>query len=69
LVVEWVERGIKPPSADPARCGYGRTLIDRALPYSLSAQTTFELGADALRCVISIPLATTGVTEVVSCRS
>ena len=57
LVLEWIERGILPspvPAADPKRSGYGRTLIEEALPYSL-AETTFELGADGLSCRISLP--------------
>jgi len=57
LVLEWIECGIaSAPAADPKRHGYGRTLIEEALPYSLSAETTFELGADNLRCRIRLPL-------------
>ena len=58
LVLEWIECGIASPApaADPKRNGYGRTLIEEALPYSLSAETTFELGADNLRCRIRLPL-------------
>jgi PAS domain S-box-containing protein len=58
LVLEWIERGIAPSvlSPDLNRTGYGRTLIEQALPYSLSAETTFELGTDSLRCRISLPL-------------
>jgi two-component system CheB/CheR fusion protein len=54
LVLEWIERGIA--AADIVRSGYGRTLIEQALPYSLSAETKFELGRDALSCVIRLPL-------------
>ena len=59
LVLECVENAVAVPPrpADAQRCGFGRTLIDRALPYSLSAETKFELGADKLRCVISLSLA------------
>jgi len=60
LQLDWIERGIAPPprAADRERRGYGRRLIEQALPYSLSVETTFELVADELRCAISIPLAT-----------
>lgn len=60
VLLEWIERGIAPAprAADNARRGYGRTLIEEALPYSLSAQTTFELGRDSLRCIISLPFTT-----------
>jgi two-component system CheB/CheR fusion protein len=65
LVVEWVENGIvrKPRSGGPESTGYGRTLIEQALPYSFSADTTFELDADAMRCVIRVPFAKIGAGE------
>ena len=58
LVLEWIERRTPSaaPAADTTRKGYGRTLIEEALPYSLAAETTFELNADGLRCRISLPL-------------
>ena len=59
LVLEWIERGIaaSPQAPDARRSGYGRTLIEEALPYSLSAETKFELDSDGLRCLITLPLA------------
>jgi PAS domain S-box-containing protein len=64
LQLEWLEQGIAPSTGiDPARRGYGRTLIEQALPYSLSAQTKFELAEDAVRCSISLPLAEAGNKE------
>jgi PAS domain S-box-containing protein len=61
VVLEWTEHGVDHVRrAAPARSGYGRTLIEQALPYSLSAETTFEFGADGLRCRISLPLVPTG---------
>ncbi len=65
LVLEWREHGLAqlPPSADSERRGYGRTLIEEALPYSLSAETKFELGADGLHCRISLPLAPNNASE------
>jgi PAS domain S-box-containing protein len=58
LALEWRESGIEQrvDQVDPQRCGYGRTLIERALPYALSAQTTFELRDDVFRCTIRLPL-------------
>jgi PAS domain S-box-containing protein len=62
LVFEWIERGITvSPSADPGRSGYGRILIEEALPYSLSAETKFVLNGDTLRCWISIPIETSSI--------
>jgi PAS domain S-box-containing protein len=64
VVLEWVEDGIaSQPERQSAHGGYGRTLIEQALPYSLSAETKFELGANALHCVIGLPLATINITE------
>jgi len=65
IVLEWIECGIasSAPTTDAKRSGYGRTLIEEALPYSLSAETVFEFNGDALRCVISIPLAA-GISDL-----
>jgi len=59
VVLDWAEDGLaRPPNpAEPERTGYGRTLIEKALPYSLAAETSFALSRDALRCRISLPLA------------
>ncbi len=59
LLMEWVEEGLVRPSEDrsPAlRGGYGRELIERALPYALKARTRYALSETALHCVINIPL-------------
>ena len=36
--------------------GYGRELIERALPYALGAKTTYEMAADGVRFTIDLPL-------------
>lgn len=36
--------------------GYGRELIERALPYSLGAETSYELSRAGVRCRIALPL-------------
>ncbi|NGP17285.1 PAS domain-containing protein [Devosia aurantiaca] len=55
----WEEYGISPEpralSATP-NGGYGRRLIEHALPYSLAADVEYELGSDALRCAVKMPL-------------
>ncbi|MFE1597641.1 CheR family methyltransferase [Methylobacterium sp. ID0610] len=54
LRLDWVEEGI---TVDGERgSGYGRELIERALPYALGAQTRYELDASSLRCRIDLPL-------------
>ena len=62
LHVEWRESGVTMPEAGaPARGGgYGRELIERALPYQLKAKTTYEMGLDGVRCTIAVPLAWRG---------
>lgn len=58
LRFEWRETGIRVADTDPAPRpgGYGRELIERALPYQLGAETTYVLEPDTLRCVIMLPL-------------
>jgi len=64
VVLEWMEDGIAvPPGGRSGQGGYGRTLIEEALPYSLSAETSFDLGVNALRCVISLPPAVFNVAR------
>jgi PAS domain S-box-containing protein len=56
LEIEWRERGVEVP-ATAALSGYGRELIERALPYQLDAGTHYELTPDGVHCRISVPLA------------
>jgi two-component sensor histidine kinase len=43
--------------------GFGRELIERALPYSLNAETCYELDGSGLRCTIFLPLTKEGPKE------
>ena len=57
LALEWTECGGQPPKpGGDARRGYGRELIEHALPYSLNAKTSFEHDEAGLRCTIDMPL-------------
>jgi PAS domain S-box-containing protein len=60
LYIDWRETGVKmPPSGSkPSGGGQGRELIEKALPYQLSAKTSYELGPDGVHCTISIPVST-----------
>ena len=62
LRVSWTETGAGPGGADgeetPGR-GYGREMIERALPYQLGAEIAFEIAPDGVRCVIVLPLSST----------
>jgi PAS domain S-box-containing protein len=58
LTVEWRESGVVMPNADtpPQGSGYGRELIERALPYQLKATTSYQLGSDGVCCTIAVPV-------------
>jgi two-component sensor histidine kinase len=59
LVVDWRESGVPdmPDPDEPARGGgYGRQLIERALPYQLGAKTDYRFESDGVHCVIELPL-------------
>jgi len=58
LALDWIELGITGTTRGPEQenSGYGRTLVERALPYSLDARTAFEVGKDSFRCSIRLPL-------------
>ena len=57
--LEWRETGVSLPTDAPVRRGYGRELIERALPYQLDAVTNFEIAADGVRCSVELPLGRT----------
>lgn len=70
LRVDWRESGVpvatvatdnalEGVSATPLHRGYGRELIERALPYQLKAETTYELTPDGVRCSITLPVSST----------
>jgi two-component system CheB/CheR fusion protein len=58
LAIEWREQnvGAAKKSGAPEHKGFGRTLIEEALPYQLDAQTRFEVGADGVFCQVAISL-------------
>jgi hypothetical protein len=61
LALDWQEIGLdrereeQSPTTKPG--GYGRELIEHALPYALKARTTYDLGEAELRCTIDLQLA------------
>ncbi|HKT27433.1 hypothetical protein [Dyella sp.] len=62
LVLVWYEDGLPPPehkAATTALGGYGRKLIEQALPYTPNnARTTYEMNDGSLRCTVRLPLRT-----------
>ena len=56
LVLDWVETGVALPPVEGMRQGYGRELIERALPFDLGARTRLEFGPDGVHCHMEITL-------------
>lgn len=56
LELSWRESGVAALVAEPRRTGFGRTLIERALPYELGAQTALVFAGGGVRCDIRLPL-------------
>jgi PAS domain S-box-containing protein len=59
LHVEWHESGIADmpeKAAAPQGGGYGRELIERALPYQLGAQTRYDFTPDGVHCMIEVDI-------------
>jgi two-component system CheB/CheR fusion protein len=57
LVICWVESGVEMDGvAQQDRRGFGRKLIEQALPYDLGAETNFRFGEDGIRCELRIPI-------------
>jgi two-component system CheB/CheR fusion protein len=57
LVLEWRESGVVIQRTTVASDkGYGRRLIEKALPYQLDANTRFQLFDDGVCCSIEMPL-------------
>jgi PAS domain S-box-containing protein len=60
LTLEWLETGIATGAgrAHSLRAGFGRTLIEKSLPFQLDARTQLDVEPARVRCVISMLLAT-----------
>jgi two-component system CheB/CheR fusion protein len=59
LRIDWRETGVAEvpgPDAAPRGGGYGRELIERALPYQLGATTSYAFTADGVHCVIEVDI-------------
>lgn len=56
LRFRWSEAGVSVTTSAPRASGFGRQLIEEALPYQLGATTTFELRPGGVECCIVLPL-------------
>ena len=56
LLLDWAETGVPmPDEGTPPRQGFGRQLIEQALPYQLNAETHLMFGTEGVRCRIAPP--------------
>jgi two-component system CheB/CheR fusion protein len=55
LVLDWVESGVSIDDR-PQHRGFGRELLERALSFTLRAQTTLTFRPDGVTCHIDLPL-------------
>jgi PAS domain S-box-containing protein len=63
LRLSWIEEHPVCVAVPRDRRGYGQELIERALPYSLNAETCYELDETGLQCTIALPLTKEGSKE------
>ena len=58
LVLDWLEQGVPMvrAEADEASRSYAHKLIERALPYTLGARTSYQHRNDEIRCRLDLPL-------------
>lgn len=66
LHVEWRETGVAnmpDPAAGPRGSGYGRELIERALPFQLGARTEYVIASDGIQCAIDLPIPETEIAR------
>ncbi len=56
LVLDWTETG-GPPTAEPARLGFGLTIVRSSIEAQFRGGVTYEWSPEGLRCRLSIPVA------------
>ena len=56
LQFRWIEHDVAILGSAPRPSGFGRQLIEEALPYQLGATTTFDLKPGGIECTILLPL-------------
>lgn len=56
LVLDWRETGVPVVDTAPWRSGFGRRLIERALPYELGAETRLDFAPGGLKLSLEVPL-------------
>jgi PAS domain S-box-containing protein len=64
LALDWRETGVGVIDVQPRRIGFGRRLLEKALPYELGALTTLRFAPGGLRASIEVPLQAEGEQEI-----
>jgi two-component sensor histidine kinase len=59
--IRWTESGVTLAQDAPQKRGFGRELIERALPYDLGAETDFHFAKDGLHCELRVPIKSASV--------
>lgn len=54
VTLRWVESAVALPPHAPDKRGFGRQLLEQALPYDLGAETSFGFAPDGVRCEIRL---------------
>lgn len=60
LALNWRETGVGVIDVRPRRMGFGRRLLEKALPYELGAATTLRFAPGGVRASIEVPLPSGG---------
>lgn len=63
LALEWIESGVGIIDVQPSRFGFGRRLLEKALPYELGALTSLRFAPGGLRASLEVPLPATSEHE------
>ncbi|MGE0409872.1 MAG: histidine kinase, partial [Amphiplicatus sp.] len=63
LSLLWRESGVSALDTSPAHLGFGRGLIEQALPFEINAKTSLKFGSGGIECRIEAPM--TRVSPVV----
>jgi two-component system CheB/CheR fusion protein len=54
LALTWKESGVPAMATEPEHFGFGRELIERALPYEIGALTSLDFAPGGIKCVIDV---------------
>jgi two-component system CheB/CheR fusion protein len=64
LALNWLETGVGVIDVQPRRIGFGRRLLEKALPYELGACTDLRFAPGGIQVSIEAPLPAAGEKEI-----